>query len=109
MKIPPHRALALLTKCRGDEIWSVEHCRQAGVPDGWIERMSDAFESGFQNDSQTIYFENEVTNQYHGVRDLDLAIELARSLGVDVDRILGVTAGRRAIVRALKEAVMDGE
>jgi hypothetical protein len=109
MTIPRHRALQLLTKCLGDEIWSVEHCRQSGIPDLWIEEMSDAFESGFQNDSQTIYVEREVTNQYHGVRDLDLAIRLSRSLGVDVDRILSTTPGQRAIVRALKEALMDGE
>jgi hypothetical protein len=109
MTIPRHRALQLLTKCLGDEIWSVAHCRQSGVPNQWIEELSDNFESGFRTDSQTIYVENGVTNQYHGVRDLDLAIQVARSIGLDVDRILSVTPSRRAIVRAIKEAVMDGE
>lgn len=109
MTIPRHRALQLLSKCLGDEIWSDEYCRRAGVPDSWIEELGDAFESGFQSDSQTIYVEDEVANQYHGVRDLDLAIRLARSLGVDVDRILSITPGRRSVVRAIKEAVIDGE
>jgi len=109
MTIPRHRALHLLSKCLGDEIWSVDHCRQAGVPEEWIAEMSDAFESGFQSNRETIYVDAEVTNQYHGVRDLDLAIRLARSLDVDVDRILSTTPGRQPIVRAIKEAVMDGE
>jgi len=37
------RALALLSECLGDEIWSVEHCRLRRVPDAWIEELADAF------------------------------------------------------------------
>ena len=62
MRIPRHRALAILTKCVGNEIWSVSHCRDAGVPEVWIEELSDVFESGFKTDSQTIYVGNDVTN-----------------------------------------------
>ena len=108
-EIPRLRALAILSQCSGEEIWSVETCRQAGVPEAWIEQLRDTFESGFRTDSQTIYVQDEVTNQYHGVRDLDLAIHLARSMGLDVDRITATVLGRRGIVAAIKEALMDGE
>jgi hypothetical protein len=93
----------------GNEIWSASHCRDAGVPEVWIEELSDVFESGFQTDSQTIYVGNDVTNQYHGVCDLDLALQIARSLGLDVDRVTATALGRVAVVQAIKDAVMDGE
>ncbi len=105
--IARHRALALLNQCTGDEIWSVQACREAGVPEAWIDELEDTFESGFRTDSQTIYVENAPTNQYHGVRDIDLAIHLARSMGLDVDRVTPAALGRRAMVAAIKEAVMD--
>lgn len=108
-RIPRHRALALLSQCVGEEIWNIETCRQTGVPEVWIEELCDTFESGFRTDSQTIYVQNAVTNQYRGVRDLDLAIRLAHSMGLDVDRITATALGRRGIVAAIKEAVMDGE
>ena len=109
MEISRHRALAILTKCVGNEIWSPNHCRDAGVPDAWIERLSDAFESGFQTDSQTIYVGQDVTNQYHGVRDLDLAIQIARSIGIDVQRVTATALTSVAAVQAIKDAVMYGE
>ncbi len=109
MKLPRHAALALLTKCTGEEIWSVEHCRDAGVPATWIEELADTFESGFRSDNQTIYVDEAVTNQYRGVRDLDLAIRIAQSLGLDIDRITATAMGRRAMVQAIKESIMDGD
>lgn len=109
MELPRHRALALLAQCDGDEIWSVEHCQSVGVPQRWIDELADAYESNLQQDSQTIYVESGVTNQYHGVRDVDLAIEIARSMGLDVDRVTALALGRRGIVQAIKDAVMDGE
>ncbi len=108
MRLPRHRALALLCECSGDEIWSVQHCRQRGVPELWIEELSDAFESSFRTDSQTIYLDNQPTNQYHGVRDVDLAMRLAESMGLDVDRVVATALGRRGIVQAIKDAVMEG-
>ena len=109
MSIPRHRAFALLTQCVGDEIWSVETCRDAGVPEPWINELSDAFESGYNSDQQTIYVENTATNQYHGVRDLDLAVKLGTALGIDVNRATRSAMQRRAIVQAIKNAVFDGE
>jgi hypothetical protein len=108
-KLPRQRALALLAECTGDDIWSAEHCRQRGIPESWIEKLADVYESGFRTDSQTIYVADQPTNQYHGVRDVDLAVQLAQSMGLDVDRITATVLGRRRIVRAIKEAVMDGE
>lgn len=109
MEISRDRALAILTKCIGNEIWSPEHCREAGVPDAWIDQMSDAYESGFQSDRQTIYVGDDITNQYHGVRDLDLAVQIARSIGIDVDRLIATALTSIAAVQAIKDAVMYGE
>jgi hypothetical protein len=101
--------LALLTKCFGDEIWSEDFCRAQGIPAKWIEELADNFESGFDSDSQTIYVDDSVTNQYRGIRDVDLAIRLGESLGIDVQRAISTALQRRGIVQAIKEAVMDGE
>ena len=109
MRLPRDRALALLTQCIGDEIWSVDFCRGQRVPEAWIEELCDAFESGYQSDRQTIYVEDQQVNQYHGVRDVDLALKLAKSMGLDVDRVTATALGRQGIVRAIKEAVMDGD
>lgn len=109
MNIPRHRALALLAKCTGDEIWSLDTCRAEGVPPNWVEELADTFESGFQTDRQTIYVEGAITNQYHGVRDVDLAIRIGRSIGLDIGRITATTIGRRSIVQAITDAVMEGE
>jgi len=109
MKLPRDRALALLTKCRGDEIWSEDHCRSQGVPEVWIAEMADAFESGYRSDRETIYVGNRSVNQYQGVRDFDLAVRLGQSLGLPVDRIISQVLGARAKVEAIKQAIMEGE
>ena len=108
MKLPRHQALALLTQCDGDEIWSLDHCRRVRVPEAWIAELADAYESGFQNDAQTIYVENRQTNQYHGIRDVDLAMKLADSLGLDAKSVTQMTASRRSVVQAIKDAVEEG-
>jgi hypothetical protein len=109
MRIPRDRALALLSQCRGDEIWSVQHCREQGVPEAWIEDLADAFESGYRSDHERIYVGSDRTNQYHGLRDLDLAIRLGETMGLRVDRVTANVLGRRAVVDAIKQAIMDGE
>ena len=48
-----------------------------------------------------------LTNQYHGVRDLDLAVELAKSLGIDTGSLGLEFKGKCSAVQAIKEAVMD--
>jgi len=109
MSIPRHRALAILNLCVGDEIWNEETCRNSGVPELWIEQMSDAIESGYTTDAETIYVSNKATNQYHGIRDLDLAIRLGKELGVDVDRASQSSTNRRSIVQAIKNAIFEGD
>ena len=99
------RALTLLAECNGAEIWSVELCRQKRVPEAWIDELADCFESGFETDRQTIYESDQVVNQYHGVRDFDLAIRLGEYLGVDTQRVTSVTFSPEAAVIAIKEAV----
>lgn len=108
MEIRRDLALQILGKCRGDEIWSVPHCREEGVPESWINQLSDAFESGYQSDRQTIYENGEMTNQYHGVRDLDLAILLGKSLGMPIDSLQLEFRDRVSAVSAIKQAVFEG-
>lgn len=105
MFLNPARAMLLLSKCRGDEIWSLPTCRQEGVPEIWIEELADAYESGFDKDHNTIYEKQQMVNQYHGVADLQLAIRLAEFLGIDTASILQCIVDRRTQVRALQEAV----
>lgn len=101
------RARMLLSECVGDEIWSPQTCRTKGIPEAWIEELADTFESGFHSDRETIYEGGQLTNQYHGVRDLHLAYKLAEFLGVDARRVTEFILGREAEVRALQEAVDD--
>ncbi len=107
--IARHRALAILSECSGDEIWSVEHCHALGVPQVWIDELADAYESGFRSDRETIYIDDSQTNQYHGVRDVDIALKLAEAMGLDVDRVTALALGRRGIVVAIKQSIMDGD
>ena len=100
------KARMLLTQCQGDEIWSIALCREQGVPEAWIEELVNCFESGFRSDRETIYYENKVTNQYEGVRDLDLAYKLAEFLGVG-RQVASMALGSVAEVRALQEAVEE--
>ncbi len=97
----------LLMKCTGDEIWSVELCRESGVPEIWIEELKRCYESGFDTDRNTIYVDEQLTNQYYGVLDLHLAYKLAEFLGVDWESETRFVLGRRAEVRAVQEAVEE--
>ena len=101
-------ARMLLAECVGDEIWSLELCRDKGIPEPWIEELVDTFESGFRYEDQTIYVRRQVTNQYRGVRDRDLAVRLAEFLGVASDAVIALALGPRAEVSALQEAVEEG-
>ncbi|MEO1618404.1 MAG: hypothetical protein AAFV88_21305 [Planctomycetota bacterium] len=104
-----HRALSLLTECTGDEIWNVAHCESRGVPEAWIRELADAFESSFQRDDQTIYTDEGPINQYHGIRDIDLAIKLAGTLGIQVTAHSIAVMSRRRLVQAIKDAVSYGD
>lgn len=101
------KALTLLDECTGIDIWSVDHCRERGVPEDWIEELADAHESSFFQDRETIYYGDQKLNQYHGIHDLKLAIRLVELLGGDVQRFSHLQADRAAYVRALKEMVEE--
>jgi hypothetical protein len=101
------RALLLLSECTGDDIWSLEHCRSRGVPQVWIDDLQDCFESSFERDSDTIYVGDHKTNQYHGVRDVDLALRLGEYLGIDVHQLQSQSATRNGLVRNIQEAVEE--
>ncbi|MDG2383834.1 MAG: hypothetical protein P8N76_19330 [Pirellulaceae bacterium] len=98
------RARMLLSECTGRDIWPLELCREKGIPEAWIEQFSDCFESGFNSELDTIYFEDNPTNQFHGVQDLDLAHKLGEYLGVDTFAVTAMQFGRLAEVRAIQEA-----
>lgn len=101
------KALILLSECTGDDIWSIEHCQLRGVPSSWVEELSDCYESGFHHQAQTIFVENKVVNQYHGIRDVDLAIKLGEFLGVSVHDLIATTASRSRLVTAIRDAVVE--
>ncbi len=98
------KALTLLSECTGDDLWSVAHCRLRGVPEAWIDELADCYESGFQNAGQTIFVDDSVINQYHGIRDVDLAIKLGEFLGVGVSVLNAVAATRGRLVVAIRQA-----
>ena len=101
------KALTLLSECTGDDIWSVEHCRLRGVPEAWIEELVDCYESGFERSSQTIFVRDVVVNQYHGLRDFDLAVKLGEFLGVDVASLDATSATRARLVLAIRQAIEE--
>ncbi|MCD0460414.1 hypothetical protein U8335_09590 [Roseiconus lacunae] len=105
--IARHHLLALLAECTGDEIWSVDHCRQRRVPEAWITEFADALESGFDNDMETIYTDDGVVNQYHGVKDVDLAIRIAKELGIEIDTHNRQYYSRAHLVQTIKNAVEE--
>ena len=101
------RALILLGECTGVDIWPVEHCRERGIPEVWIEELADAFESGYADDRDVIYYADRPINQFHGILDFDLAIRLGTFLGIDVERVTAMALTRPATVRAIQEAVEE--
>ncbi len=92
----------LLLKCVGNEIWNEQTCRSAGVPESWIEELTDNFESGFDTNRNTIYEDEQMVNQYRGVLDLHLAYKLAEYLGIDWQRATAAALSREAEVAAIK-------
>lgn len=101
------KALTLLSECTGDDIWSIEHCQLRGIPPEWIEDLSDCFESGYRRDGQTIYYQDRMVNQYHGIRDIDLAIKLGEFLGVDVEELVSISPTRARLVVAIRQAIEE--
>jgi hypothetical protein len=69
--------------------------------------LCDCFESGFEDDRMTIYVGDRVTNQYLGVRDVDLAQKLGIVLGLPVERLMATARSRRQLVLAIKEAAEE--
>ena len=92
----------LLLQCTGVEIWNLDTCRNAGIPEPWIDELKDCYESGFDTDANTVYVEDRFVNQYEGVHDLKLACKLADYLGIDWRQATGPLVGREAQVRAIQ-------
>lgn len=101
------KALTLLSECTGDDIWSIDHCQQRGVPTQWIESLADCYESGYEHDSQTVYYQERMVNQYEGIRDVDLAIKLGEFLGVNVSELIALSPSRARLVLAIRQAIEE--
>lgn len=97
-----YSAELLLTRCRGDEVWSAEHARQMGVPESWIRELADCFESGFDSNRNTLYTDAGLVNQYHGIPDLAVAYRAAEFLGIHTERIRSLPLSRQGQVDQLK-------
>lgn len=97
------QALSLLHECHGDHIWSLQHCRSRGIPEDWIQELADGYESGLDLEETTIYFNDKKVNQFEGIRDIDLALKLAKFLKIDLRSIIELSPTRRSIVQAIKE------
>lgn len=92
----------LLSRCRGDEVWSPELARELGVPESWLDELQDCFESGFDHDRNTLYSDRGRINQYHGIRDLDVAYRAAEFLGISTAAIRSRPLSRTGQVSALR-------
>jgi hypothetical protein len=94
-------------ECTGDDIWSIEYCRQVRVPEIWIAECVDAYESGFDQNANTIYYRDRVVNQFEGVRDVDIACMIARQLGINVKRLIESSFSRADLVRKIRETIEE--
>lgn len=105
------RALQLLSKCSGIDVWPPELCRQEGIPNDWIEELAEAHESGFRSIRQTLFVEEndseKLVNQFFGVHDLKLAFRLGEFLGVDTSQIHFQAFSDQQQVAAIREAVEE--
>lgn len=101
-------ALSILAECTGETIWTVDYAAARGVPPDWIDALSDAFESGFDDDRDTIYVGPRAVGQFHGIRDIDLCRRIAQLMHVDLDRIEAQSMSRRDLYRRIVEAIEEG-
>ena len=99
--------LNLLMECTGDDIWSPEYCRQRRVPDSWVSQCVDAYESGFDRNSNTIYYRDRVVNQFEGVRDVDIACLIAKELGLNPQRLIEISMSRADLVKRIRETIEE--
>jgi hypothetical protein len=106
-KISKPLALSLLSLCDGDEIWSCEYCRTHRVPEDWIAKLRDIFESDFSDPGSTIYESGNRLAHYEGVRSVDIAVCVAESLGIEVDPWLLSNNHRAMIVAWVKERLEE--
>lgn len=99
--------LNLLSQCTGDEIWSLEYCRQFRVPEAWISECMDAYESGFDRNSNTIYYLDRIVNQFEGVRDVDIACMIAKQLGMNPQRLIETSFSRTDLVNKIRDTIEE--
>ncbi|MDG2469611.1 MAG: hypothetical protein P8M80_10055 [Pirellulaceae bacterium] len=101
------KALQMLHKCRGDEIWPRDICESEGVPTEWVDELADCTESGFKSDQETLYNDQGMVNHFYGVQDLRLAYRLGEFLGAHTKDIPILALSRTDQVRLIKESVEE--
>ncbi len=100
-------ALQLLTKIDPDEIWSIQDCVAARIPNDWIEHFRDTYESNFDDAASTIEQDGKRQNQYHGIRAIDLAVQASVCLGIRLPPHTLASNHRRAILQAIHDAIEE--
>jgi hypothetical protein len=100
-------ALQLLSKIDPDEIWSVQDCLAARIPNDWIEHFRDTFESNFHDAGSTIEQHGKLQNHYHGVRAIDLAVQASVCLGIRLPPHILASNHRQAILQAIHDAIEE--
>lgn len=106
-KISKPLALWLLSLCDGDEIWSCDYCRSQRVPEDWISRLRDIYESNFADPGSTIYQEGNPLAHYEGVRSVDIAVCVAENLSIKVDPWVLEKNHRAMIVAWIRQRVEE--
>ncbi len=101
------KALTLLSECTGDDIWSVEHCQQRGIPPEWIEELADCYESGYDRNSQTIYYQIAWSINITVCAMWTLRLKLGEFLGIDVEELIALAPSRARLVLAIRQAIED--
>lgn len=100
--------LQWLDECTGDDVWSLEHCRERGIPNSWIAELREIYESGFKEDNETLYYGGRRINQFEGILDATLADKIGQQFGINTKRLEEQAYSRSDFVRRVKEAIEEG-
>jgi hypothetical protein len=99
--------LDILSECHGDDLWPLDYCRARRIPEDWIQELQDVHESGFQSDSETIYYQGGIISQFEGIRDVDIACKIAAKWPLPIAQLAESAWSRADLVNKIKEAIEE--